>query len=276
MAIVSFPQGLGELLGDDIVTCAPLLFNGDVWYVDSQTGDDSFDGRDRERPFATLGQAVDDSAAGDLIVCLSGHTETISSTINITDRYIVGAGRSNGKPTVVFTSNVFYMFTCNAADVGMIANVWIKSATGVNSRHISIDDTTLYIIRGCYVELGDGATTGSSVSVGVSDSCTLIRIEDTTYVSTATSQDTVPMAAILTATAGATMLVLKNVTVDGGDYGWNSTYKAIWVKNTDIINAENLVMLNGSDMKVEEATDGYINVQSGDGHTRIEWAGVGL
>ena len=49
--------------------------------MDSATGSDAASpaGKDRIKPLATLAQACTNAATGDIIVCLAGHAETLTS-----------------------------------------------------------------------------------------------------------------------------------------------------------------------------------------------------
>jgi hypothetical protein len=276
MAIISFPLGLGESLGDVLVTCEPLLFNGDVWYV-HHDGDDSYDGRDREKPFATLQQALTDSAAGDMIVCLDGHEETVTASMDISDRYIVGAGRSAGKPTVKFntTSTGYQLFKATTGTYTLLANIWM--AEGLCAP-LYVDEISIFEMRDCYVECGDSQA-GVAIQLGNATSSRLVRIDNTTIISTATSVSTTPPAGIVSLANAPSMIILNNVTLDNGTYGW-TTYKALHLaavdaQNGTFLHAESLVLENGADIYALETVMGFINAQSGGGGNRIDWVDVG-
>src|SRR5689334_19357234 len=102
-----YPNGVGGSTGASLATAAPLYASGQVWYVSSTTGVDGASpaGLDRVKPLATLAQAYTNAAAGDFIVCLSGHVETLTSaqTIGKADIKLVGEGTGSSRPR--FTRN---------------------------------------------------------------------------------------------------------------------------------------------------------------------------
>ena len=102
-------NGCGESTGDELCTSRPLLLptSNSVWYVNSATGTDAVSpaGKNREKPLATLAQAITNAQANDIIVLMDGHAESTTSfmTLSTAGVKIVGAGSSGGIPTVTFT-----------------------------------------------------------------------------------------------------------------------------------------------------------------------------
>ena len=63
------------------VGSAPLpLIMGNTYFVSSVSGSSGNDGT-KERPYLTIQQAIINSTNNDCIICMPGHTETISSTV---------------------------------------------------------------------------------------------------------------------------------------------------------------------------------------------------
>ena len=271
MAIISLPNGIGADLGDALATAEPLLVNGDVWYVDSSNGDDTYDGRDRIKPFATLGQAVTDSSAGDIIVLKDGHAETLTAAIAVNKNLtIVGAGQSDGKPTVKLTNNqaAGEMLTITGSYV-QVLNIWFEEQAKTCSEAKISADCTHFRMRGCYLEC-DGNSGDSALKLAG----TVVEIRNTTIISTATALTAQPLAAVLV-TGALGSLITDGFVVDGGTVGW-SRYHGIDISAATItmMYLEGLSLLRGTDLKALEASGGYINAATVSGGARIDWCDI--
>lgn len=79
---------------------------GEVWYVDS--GGTAGGGRSPDAPLATLDEAINLAAAGDTIVVMPGHAETLADATSLVpdvDRLtIIGLGRGQQRPTFTLTA----------------------------------------------------------------------------------------------------------------------------------------------------------------------------
>jgi hypothetical protein len=285
MAIISLPNGLGAALGDYLATTEPLLQNGDVWYVDSSDGDDTYDGRDRIKPLATLGQAVTNGLAGDIIVLKDGHTETLTAAVDIAGFTVVGCGSSGGYPTVKLTNNQDAAAAINCSgssgEVSQLLNIWFEEqAKTCSAPNVLIGgnpgNAGFVRIRGCYFE-ANGNDEAPSLELGGSEGNSgIVIIENTTFISTSTTLTTQPLSAIESYSSTAPeYIVMNGVVVDGGTVGW-SNYFGIDLTDTapDIIICEALSLLRGSDMKLMEATIGFVNAATVTGGSRIDWADV--
>jgi len=105
---------------------------GDVVFVSSATGNVSGDGSSL-RPFSTIEAAFNKSglSAGDVIVVLPGHTETISAAAGIVADVagvtVIGMGNGSNRPTITLD-------TATTADIDIdAANITIKNLRFVSN-----------------------------------------------------------------------------------------------------------------------------------------------
>lgn len=240
----SWPNGYGLGLGDQLVSAKPLMTSMTTYFVSSLVGSDSNDGLDPDTAYATLGKAITVAAGNaSIIVLMSGHTQTLTTTVTPTaGTIIVGAGSSGGKPTVKLTMNAAAttIFTCSNAGV-QIRNIWFPSNaqtnsasrvkfTGINGRMV-----------GCYFECA-GTDTGASVELGTGGSGGTIK--DTTFISTTTSATSLP-AAGLSVTAALTDISIDGCVFNEGTNGFNGVALSLGSTVTRL-RAENLSFINGS------------------------------
>ncbi len=84
------------------------LTDGVIRYVHSVTGDAAGDGLQPGTAYATIDQAINASSAGDTIIVLEAHAESIASaTTLVPDKAgitIIGLGRGARRPTLTFTA----------------------------------------------------------------------------------------------------------------------------------------------------------------------------
>jgi hypothetical protein len=266
------PNGLGESTGAGWANAKPVNLSGTAYYVDSATGNNSYDGTSRLAPVATLAQAVSDASSGDVIVLMDGHTETLTAVLNINKNLtIVGGGRTDGKPTVKFTmNNAANAIMFNITGTGTPAyvrlhNVWIEENLQANTgARIASTCDTLFHMSSCYFECGqhdDGAALLLESSAGTA------LIENTTFISTATLNSARPHSAIQT--SGTIYSVIMNgVIVDGGTVGFAEQYPVDLDDNaaTDVF-AISCSLLRGADMQASPTagTSSFINAQTTSG-----------
>lgn len=97
------------------------LTEGAVWYVDStQTAGG---GRSPSSPFATIVAAVAAASAGDTIIVMEGHVETITAAaglvLNKAGLKLIGVGTGNRRPQINFTTAVGADMDVTAPDILM-------------------------------------------------------------------------------------------------------------------------------------------------------------
>lgn len=246
------PNGIGETLGDVLVTGKPLTTTGTVYYVSSSTGDSSYTGLNKDRPKASLAQVQVVAADGDIVVLLDGHFETYSVPLTITKKLtIVGSGSSGGVPTCSFGMN---------AD----ANLWeiSSAATGIQVRNVKfranlvsstaqrIDlsaDSAVFL--GCYFEMSSNDQgPGLFVGTGLAN----VRIQDTTFIATGTSIPTAPVAGLRTE-GTTTDLVISGCVFDGGAFGF-AAYAYDELGAATRRRGEQISLLRGADVNLNASS----------------------
>lgn len=271
MSII-YPNGAGDTLGDTLVTCRPLYSSGNVWYVLNTIGVDAATpaGQNREKPLATLGQALTNAVNNDIIVLLTGHTETLTGQLDIGKSVtIVGAGRAGNLPTVKLLNSQENgtLLVADAPNVEL-RNIWFPPNTSLNpSPRVDVEATSFRMI-GCYIECGQ-TDTGAAVSFGTTSG--LARIVNTTIISVATSRAAQPLSAISLA-AATSDLELDGLVLSGGTVGF-SNYQAFDGSGFAISRLRGLSvsLLLGADVALNASTTGYLNIQTSTGGSRVRW-----
>ncbi len=96
--------------------------SGSVWFVDSVHGTAAGPG-DADNPYATITQAQTQAVAGDVVVMLSGHAETVSSAGGITlskaGVTYFGLGNGTERPTFTFATSTAATFLITGADISI-------------------------------------------------------------------------------------------------------------------------------------------------------------
>lgn len=276
MSIQYYPNGVGGSVGDSLDTCKPLQTSGNVWYVSSLTGTDAAApaGQNREKPLATIAQAVTNAADDDIIVFLQGHTQTLVATQTIAKRLtLIGEGTTAGKPGVSFIMNAAATLMFAISGVGAeLRNIYFPPNAQANTQaRVSVASTDV-VIKGCYFECG--ATDAIALLLGAG--CDRLRIDNTTFISVATSTAAQPLAAIVATPAIAvTGLTMNNVVVSAGTAGF-SNYSAISLANANSyaqVKIEGLNLLLGADVDFGAAkVTGRCNVQLATGGSRVNWS----
>lgn len=242
---VFLPNGIGETVGDSLVTSKPLHSTGQVFYVSSSTGSASFNGLSKNQPLNTLANAQTAASNGDIIVLLDGHTETLSGALNITKALtIVGSGSSTGIPTVVFrvSANVT-LFTLSAAGI-QLRNIRFRSSTASGTSATRIDATANHAtIIGCYF---DCSANDTGTAVAVANATNGFRCENTTFVATNTSSTTAPGPGI-TFSGTSTETYLIGVVFDNGGFGFSGGIAYLESGAPTRRRAEQISMLRGAD-----------------------------
>lgn len=263
-------NGIGGTTGATLTTVSPLLTSGDIYYVDSTTGSDSNTGKERNKPLATIGQAVTNASANDTIVVFSGHTQTLTAvqTLSKAGLTIVGEGSGSNRPkfTRFFTGSNFATFDITAAGV-TLSNLYLPASTNSNFTGTKVKTAAVStIIDGCYFEAGanDGGPQLELVT-GASQ----VRLKDTTFISTSTG--TQPESAIKVTNA-VTDLELDAVVFDGGTVGWSNPYAFNGAAAITRLRAINVDLYDDSDITLATGTLGYVHIRNKSGSARVVWA----
>lgn len=275
MSVQYYPNGIGGTVGDSLDTCKPLQTTGNVWYVSSLIGTDAASpaGQNREKPLATLAQAVTNASNDDIIVFLQGHTQTLTARQDFAKRLIlIGEGTTAGKPGVSFICNqaANNLFAIGAGGVEL-RNIYFPANAQANSgSKISVSAADVKI-RGCYFDCGP---TDLAPIVSITTGGDRINFENTTFISTATTTAAQPFAAVVAAAASAvTGLTMFGVTVSAGTVGF-SNYAAIDLSPAATmaqVKMEQMSLLLGADINMGAVATGRVNVQLATGGSRVAW-----
>lgn len=225
--LTGYPLGLVAASdgGHAILSNPNLYITGNVWWVDSSDSlaSDTNGGTERDHPLATLAQAITQNTAanGDLIVVESGHAQTLTATVTISeaDTKIFGLGTSSAqKPGfTASTASATPLFTLSGNGVELHGLRFPVSAISTATR-IRITGEQC-VLEGCdftqdtnFDILGVDVVSGDECEI---NNCTFL-------VSTAPAVDSTDTYAIrLAHTAGLYNLV-KNNTFDGGTRGYSN------------------------------------------------------
>lgn len=266
-----YPAGTGQALGDSLVTAAPLQMTGSVWYVNSATGTNAGGtaGQNESQPLATLAQAITNASAGDMIVLMDGHTETLTGGVAVSKAGLVvlGAGSSGGLPTVKLTMTAGEVSPglTLSGNATQLRNVWIKPSLSANAtERVEVSGNDCRVI-GCYFTADQYDDDAALLITGDS-----FELRDTEFVSIATSIANRPYSAIkLTGTQD--LLRFFGMTIDGGAYGWSNLYAFDGNFTFNDIEIERASLLRGSDIRIGSGSTGYINVQTATGASKVVW-----
>jgi hypothetical protein len=265
------PNGIGATLGDSLATTEPLILTGNVWYVDSATGTDAVSpaGKNREKPLATLAQAHTNASANDIIVCLSGHSETLTAGQVFTKSVLlIGEGASGALPTVKFTQDAAAagLFSIVAAGVE-IRNIWFEEAAQLASvNKVYVDAVcTDFRLTDCYFE-GNANDALALVAI-LGARCT---IEGCTFISTATDTAAQPYAGIETSGAISDLRMI-GVKLSDGTVGWSGAAMVASGAAVTRLRCEGLSLLLGAEMLIHASSTGHVNPATSTGGGRVSW-----
>lgn len=266
-----YPNGIGAFLGDVLATCRPLQMSGNVWYVSSYSGTDAASprGQQREFPLATIGQAHTNAVAGDIIVCLDGHGETLTATqtFNKAGITLVGEGSNSGVPTVGFSINSAAVSLFNVTAAG----VKFRNFRVRENDQLSVASKITWAaangeMRNCYVACGAKDVASLSLGAGSNSFC----LRSSTFVSTTTTNR--PGSAVFLSAAVSDLDILDCV-FDGGELGFSASSVALDLSLFAVtrLRGESVSMIRGADASINAATIGYFNIQTSTGGSRVSW-----
>jgi hypothetical protein len=264
-------NGIGGTAGAALALLSPLYSSGDIWYVLSTTGSDAAAprGKERIRPLATLAQACTNAAAGDIIVCLSGHTETLTSgqTFSEANQLILGEGSGSSRPKFTRGADIV-MFNVTAAGV-QINNIYFPATTVAStSSRVKFAGVRNELV-GCYFECG---TLDNGAALETVTGASQVGITGTNYfVSTSTSVASQPSNAV-TVTNAITDLEIETLVLDGGTSGWAQPYAMNIAGAVTRLRVANLDLLGDSDVTIATGTTGHLHVRNKSGSARVVWA----
>lgn len=262
-------HGIGGTSGDDLVKLPHLLTTGDVWYVHYGTGVDAASlGKDRQRPLKTLAQAYTNAVAGDAIVFLAGHFETLTAVQTLAKAGMALVSEGTGTARARFTRNVnAVLFDITAADL-LLGNVYfVQGSLAAASATIKVAAAGVEI-RGCYMELGVADDAAGIEFVTGAERC---LVKDTTLISVSPASTDQPHGA-LKVTNAMTRLDIENVVIDGATSGWAQPFAVNCAAAITRLRGSSVYLMNGSDLTVATGSSGWFGTADPSGGARVVWA----
>lgn len=269
-----WPNGTGESVGDDLASSTPLYTSGAIWYVLSTTGIDAASpaGKNKEKPLATLNQAVTNAASGDIIVLLTGHTETRTAAMTISKSLtIVGCGTTSSKPSPQLLNNsaAASMWTVNTAGIYVeVRNVYFPAQVQSNSAtKISNGQGNLRFV-GCYFE-ANAFDTAAVITIPATGTESTFGFISSTMISTGTSTTSQPLVGI-SGTSHTAHVRLDGAIFSDGTYGWSGDSAATITAagSTESIRGIGVSLLLGATLALP-ATRTFVTVSTATGGGRV-------
>jgi hypothetical protein len=208
-------------------------------------------------------------ASGDIIVLMDGHAESFSALAVNKSVTIVGSGSSSGKPTVKLTPSAAASLMAITAAQVTIKNVWFKeSAVANTNKRLDVNTGGTLTIERCYFECG---ANDQAPAILVTGTLNGLRIENTTFISTATLATAQPESALKTS-GSVTNVVLVGVVFSAGAVGFSNPYAVDMSSGAvSAMRAESISLLLGADMNLANLSSSYVNVQTCTGGSRVDW-----
>lgn len=262
MAIRFLENGLAASFGDDLALQKNVLISGQRYFVSSVDGDNTYSGIDRNRPVATIAAAVALAVAGDTIVLMANHTETltVSQVLSLSGLKVVGEGTGPTVPRLTCGGAV------NMLDVTgngiLLANISFPASTAAATSRIRIGARGVKV-RNCVFDCGANDTNRAVSFVTGASSCT---VKDTTFTSVAGRP-----AVALEVVNAMDDLMLENLTFDGGSFGWSDYALKGTAAITNMLVAP-VQLLNGSRAGFATGTTGLFGQGAPvSGSPEVDW-----
>ncbi|UCH89866.1 MAG: hypothetical protein JSV49_04275 [Thermoplasmata archaeon] len=132
MTFTKFPNGVSSYGMPDVG--GAHLTTGNVFFVDSNTGSNSYDGKDKDHPFATITHALTKCTnnKGDIIYAMPGHVEAADVNVNKAGVNIIGIGQGGLRPQFYLGTNTSASLEISSCDV-YIENFIITSTSTLDA-----------------------------------------------------------------------------------------------------------------------------------------------
>lgn len=169
--LTNFPNGASSF-GVPMMGGATIpSTTGQYLFVSSVTGSNGNNGFSVDFPKASIQGAVTaaNASKGDVIVCLPGHVETITSagalTINKAGLYIVGVGNRGNRPQITFTTATTADMNIDAASVTI--NNFLITLTGIDALAAPIDvNAANFALINCNISTGNATNQATLAILG--------------------------------------------------------------------------------------------------------------
>ena len=157
MGITNFPYGVSSF-GIPVVPAGIPATTGTVFFVCNRTnanGSDGNSGLTPTQPLATLQAAITKctSGAGDVVVCMAGHAETVTATsiaLNVAGVTVIGLGTGLGRPTFTFgaaaATITVSVANCSWVNTNLVANFLsvVTAFSLTTAKDFQLTDNTIY------------------------------------------------------------------------------------------------------------------------------------
>lgn len=262
-SIRSYKNGAGGSSGADLAVLRPTLQSGNYWYVGNATAgaSDSNAGSERVAPLLTAAQAVTSASAGDTIVFLSGHSETVSSAVTLSKAglSLVGEGAGLGVPK--FTcSGTIAMFDITAAGV-LLDNLYFPASVAVATARVRVGSGGAQLNNLSFDSGASDTNRALSLITGAGN----VLLRNTRF--TATASGAATGLEVVNATSDVTM---DNVTFDAGSFSWSS-YAFKGTSAITRLRATRIYLFSGSHVLLPTGTTGTLAVAGATGDSRTDW-----
>ncbi len=227
----------------DIDISQDIMVTGDVYWVNSVTGDNANAGTNRIEPKATLAGAVSaaTTANGDIIIIEEEHIETSATEITIdkSNLKIYGLGTGTNKPTFTVSGNVDLInFTGSTIEIN---NLRFAKGTAAHTARVNINGG-VHVVKNC--DFICGANDLNSITVESPSGTTIAPlIEGCTF----TVEEDGPDSGIVIQAAITSGVRVIECTFDGGDYNFDlggvytNTATKLYAKDNVLLNEASII-----------------------------------
>lgn len=263
MAITYYPNGAGGTTGADLAVLKRITKSGLTYYVGNATTGASAgnSGLERGKPLLTTAQAYAAISAGDTVVYLQNHVETISVAVTLAKAGISLVGEGSGATVPRLTCGAaIAMFDITAAGV-LLDNLYFPASTVAPTARVRVGgaDARLNALQ---FDCGASDTNRALSFVTGASSATLTSSRFTSTAAT-------PAVGIelINAIAGLTM---DAVTFDGGSFEWSdAAFKGTAAVTR--LRATRMYQLAGSDAILATGSTGDWQTEVSTGNSRLNW-----
>lgn len=264
MASKNFENGIvGTDEGGSTDLSSDLMTTGDIYWLDSASGNDANAGTNRTAPLATLAQAITNATAnnGDIIVIEEGHAETLSGAVTVDKAgvRIMGLGAGTTKPAFTVAAAVDGI-SITAARVEIHNVRFSVGTTATNTSRINVGAAGCRIVD-CDFLCGQY----DLESITVPDAGDDLEVNGCTFTVSADGPD----AGIEVEAAAVLGLKVIGCTFDGGDYDFDVAGLNSGVAHTEFLYRDNVLVNKASIIHTDAAKGQCIGTVAGDG-SRIE------
>lgn len=201
------------------------------------------------------------AAAGDTIVYLPYHSESISSAVVLAHAGLSLVGEGTGAAVPRFTAaGAVAMFDLTGAGI-LLDNLYFPPSSAVPTARVRVGAAGASLNALQF----DCGTNDTNQSLGFISGASNASVRNTRFTSVGAQP-----AIAWEVSSNVTDLAVDNVTFDGGSFGW-STYAWRLDATVTRLRAKRIYQFNGSNILITTGTSGTLNVISATGADRVDW-----